>query len=78
LTNSAEGTNAVCYFNHLWTMSYGTFRGSPANSCGFELGNDYSVENSTFKTLTGRVHVRWTDDTDTTDGGAPRAAMQTW
>jgi hypothetical protein len=79
LTNTADGEATVCYFNHKWTMAYNTFRSG--GSCGFVLGNDMSVENSTFTTLTGRVHVRWTDYYNATvvsTGAEPRDSMSTW
>jgi hypothetical protein len=83
LTNSATDALSTCYFNHLWTMDYDTFRASPANSCGFVLTDDMSTANSTFKTLSGRVHVRWTDYYNATaegisTGAEPRSSMTTW
>lgn len=80
LTEIASGAAANCYFNHLWSMDYDVFRASPASSCGFVLSDDTSVANSTFKALTGRVHVRWTDYYNATVTGSsnPRDPMDTW
>lgn len=84
LTNNADGAASTCYFNHLWTMNYDTFRNATdgeAKSCGFVLADDMSTANSTFKTLSGRVHVRWTDyynATVTSANTEPRESMTTW
>ncbi|KAI9034091.1 hypothetical protein DFJ74DRAFT_648191, partial [Hyaloraphidium curvatum] len=80
---TAASSGSTCYFNHLWTMAWETFRGSGVANCGFTISaNESALTNGTYRNYKGRIHVQWQDnDLVGVNGsvtGMPRAAMSTW